>query len=507
MSVRLSISGNGKLSTKDQSEVVISYGLDESATPTATVDTFGEIPTIGITGKGNDVQTLNGTHPTSKLLLNNSIVFEDSIRGEFKGKVTDVSISTNSVSINAQSKFEVLKSVKTSPSFNGTLAGAFASYLELGGLVSADYEIDTSFSETNVVYPGWVESVWVQLKLLCATVEAEMYFQNDKIFVKPIAQKSFQLSNSETESFKFEAGSTVKSFLSELGETKYVTNGIVKTYSQNENISQVDIGSKNEIILSVDFSIDSLLQPTYTVVAPERLAEYALPSSVGETPSPEDANGFYCFLNNSGVPVLANVALGSGANLKVEKTDNPFEVKVVVTGPIEAINTPWTVEFARNKGALMIVGSGVLVKRKTYTSNTGSAEGNKDVQYPINPFLIKKSYLYSSSFKSGQKLSGPNVIISLSTNIIDEADGQEFGFLPGAIFKWKDSYYRVIAVKYDYTGVDISAVQYVTFENFNTLWEGLTYDDFTDAMFDPATNPTEAISFSDFAIIPLMEPV
>jgi hypothetical protein len=507
MGVKLTIDGNGKLSTKDQSEVVIGYGLSEGATPIATVDSSGEIPTMTISGEGNNVNTLGETHPSSKLLLNNQITFIDTLRGSFSGKITSVSLSNDTATISAQSKFESLNSVKTSPTFNGTLAGAFASYLELGGLTSSDYDIDASFESVDVVYPGWSEKVWVQLKLLCATVNAEMYFQENVIYVRPIAQKTFELSNSESEGFQFEIGNTVKSFISTLGKTTYVEGGIIKTYARGETVASVDAGASAEIALAVSFSVDEVNQPEYITDPPELIAKYVLPSSVGTVPA-SNPNGFYSFLDKNGNDVLYEVVQSTGASLVVEKNpDNPFELKIKITGPKEATNAPWTVEFSKGNPALMITGNGVKVDTSGHVFNTGSVEGNEGVSYPNNPFTTNKKYLYDSAFKSAQKLSGPNVIISLSTDMVDEADNQEFGFLPGAIFKWNDSTYRIQSVSYDYGSIGISAVQYVTFSQFNTLWNGLTYQDFTDTMFDPATNPTEAMSFSDFAIIPLMEPV
>jgi hypothetical protein len=507
MGVKLTIDGNGKLSTKDQSEVVIGYGLSEGATPIATVDTAGEIPTLNISGESNSIETLGATHPSSKLLLNNQIVFTDSVRGIFSGKVMGVSLSNDTVTISAQSRFESLNSVKTSPSINGTLAAAFASYFQLGGLISTDYNIHSSFASINVVYPGWSENVWVQLKLLCATVGAEMYFQNNVIYVRPVALKTLQLSNSESESFQFEIGNTVKSFVSTFGKTSYVVDGIIKTYDKGETVASVEAGATAEIILPVSFSVDEVNQPEYTVDSPELLAKYVLPTSVGIVPS-SNPNGFYCFLDKNGGRVLPEIVTATGAGLVVEKNpDNPFELNIKVTGPKEATNAPWTIEFSSGNPALMITGTGVKVDSSIHIFNTGSVEGNEGVSFPLNPFAINKKYLYDSAFKSAQKLSGPNVIIDLSTDMVDEADNQEFGFLPGAIFNWNDSTYRVESVSYDYGNIGITAVQYVTFAQFNTLWSGLTYGDFTDTMFNPATNPTEAMSFSDFAIIPLMEPV
>jgi hypothetical protein len=132
-------------------------------------------------------------------MLNNTIEFTDSLRGVFNGKVVSSSINNNVVSISAQSRFEKLNSVKKASDFVGTLAGAFEYYFELGSLIESDYEIDPSLEDIDVVFPGWNKNVWVQLKLLCATTNMEMYFQENKIIVAPVGLKSFTLKNAQAE--------------------------------------------------------------------------------------------------------------------------------------------------------------------------------------------------------------------------------------------------------------------------------------------------------------------
>jgi hypothetical protein len=271
VAVKLTIAGNGKFSTGDQSEVVISYDLSEGSTPIAPVNTSGEIPTMGITGQANFVETLDGTHPTSKLMLNNTIEFTDSLRGVFNGKVVSSSINNNVVSISAQSRFEKLNSVKQASDFVGTLAGAFEYYFELGSLIESDYEIDPSLEDIDVVFPGWNKNVWVQLKLLCATTNMEMYFQENKIIVAPVGLKSFTLKNAQAESFGADTPDSTKSFMFILGKTSYVEDAIIKAFGPEENAGSVDHNETEEKTIKVSVSVtpDSLNQPEYTVDYPE----------------------------------------------------------------------------------------------------------------------------------------------------------------------------------------------------------------------------------------------
>lgn len=511
MSVKLSTTGNGRFSVDNQSDVIVSYTVSEGATPIAPVDTSGEIPNMSLLGESNEVETLGASHPTSKLLLNNKIEFTDSIRGLFSGKIVSSSMLDVTVNVEAQSRFEVLNSTKKASDFVGTLAAAFAYYLELGGLVAADYEIDESLELINVVYPGWNQNVWIQLKLLCATVKTEMYFKENKIFVGPVAEKQFILKNSRNQTFSAQIPNSTKSFYSTLSKTSYIENGIIKAFGPGEDAGKVDSNEVKENIIVVDFSVtpDMVNQPEYTTVIPERYKVYVDPDSVGMVQT-EYPNGFYCFCDKNGKRVPAESVVNSGAGVKIETIDDPFAVLVKITGPNSDLDTPWSLDFLTvgdQTPALMIVGTGVLTKTTEYLFPTGSDEGDEEKTYPYNPFVTSKDYLYSSAARSAQKLSGPNVIISASTDEIDEADGQEFGFALGAIIDWNNSKYRITSANYSYGSVGIDASQYVTFSNFNETWIGLGFDEFTDIMFDPETNPDEAMTFNDFAIIPLMEPV
>jgi hypothetical protein len=159
-----------------------------------------------------------------------------------------------------------------------------------------------------------------------------------------------------------------------LGKTSYVEDVIVKGFGPEENPGSVDHNETEEKIVKVPISItpDSLNQPEYTVVSPELYTVLVDPDSVGTVPG-EYPNGFYCFCDKNGFRVPEESVINSGAGVKIETTDDPFEIKLIITGPNSALDTPWTLAFATKDDripALMVTGTGVLVKRSEHTFGT-----------------------------------------------------------------------------------------------------------------------------------------
>ena len=119
---------------------------------------------------------------------------------------------------------------------------------------------------------------------------------------------------------------------------------------------------------------------------------------------------------------------------------------------------------------------------------------------------MNDTYLYNTAYYTNQELCGPVVTFSFATDKIVEASNQEFGYLPGAIFSYGGSKYRITNASYDYGSISVDAKQYVTFADFNTLWAGKTIAQFNSTMLDPVTYPDEYMKYSDLTILPLMEP-
>lgn len=505
MTIQVTTTGNGKFSIGQQGNVITSYSLSESATATSVTNLSGEIPTLSIAGKRNDIQTLGPRHPSSLLLLDNAITLTDSQRGSFTGRVVDVNANLDTISVSAQSSFEPLNATYTAASYQGTVLGAIEYYLSLAGITGAT--IDASFGTINVVYPGWTGDLWTNLKLLCASVSAEMYVRNNVIFVMPRGTKTFDIRSTSSYSLDVIMPKEVKKSVFTLFDTSWVVDGIAKMYGAEDSAESIDFNEKKEISIKTDIALNSVNTPEYVAFPPITYIDYTQPDALGTTPA-DYPNGFYCLRDKNGRILPASVVSLAGVSVvpRVSAEDS-FEIILDVSGPNIQYNTPWTFEFSDKYPALMLTGTGAYAKSREVPFGTGLGVGNTDTSYDNNPFLASKQALYNTAYYANQQLGGPRVTISLATDIIEEANGQEFGFLPGAIFEWDGSKYRVENVSYSYGSIAITASQYVTFADFNTLWAGGTIADFNALMFDPTTHPDEFMKYSDLAIIPLMEPV
>jgi len=196
----------------------------------------------------------------------------------------------------------------------------------------------------------------------------------------------------------------------------------------------------------------------------------------------------------------------NGASIKAELTDNPYEIKIILTGPSTAYKAPWSLQFQQGKPALALTGTGALIQPEQVTFNTGTSIGDDVNEYSDNPFLVNDTYLYNTAYYTNQDICGPVVTFNFATDKIVEASNQEFGYLPGAIFSYGGSKYRITAASYNYGNISVDAKQYVTFADFNTVWAGNTFAQFNSTMLDQATYPDEYMKYSDLAILTLMEP-
>lgn len=503
MGITVSTTGNGKFSpTGDQSDVIVSYSISESASPVGLSDTSGEIPALSIVGESNKIETMGNTHPSSRLLIDNQLTLVDDLRGTFIGRVGSLSVDSNSVSANVFSKFEKLTATKRISPARGTLAEVFEAYFDEAGITS--YDISSALTE-QIVVPAWTDNIWNGLKKLCIASNTEIYFQNGVVYVKRRATKQINVTDITSESFEINLGEQAKTIKLTNIKTSWVEDAIAFTYGYGDSPESVEGDEVKEISVTSRVSLTSVNQPEYVTTSPDSYVEYISDRAIGTVPT-ELPNGFYSFRDKNGSIVPASVVASRGAGIKAEITDDPYEIKVTVTGPKGPLNTPWTLEFRDNYPALALTGTGTLTDQYSATFPTGSSLGDSENEYTDNPFLVNDIYFYNTAYYTCQQVAGPVVKFSFSTDKIEEASNQEFGYLPGAIFTYSGSKYRVRSVSYDYGNININADQYVTYADFNSLWTGKTFEDFNDVMLDPATYPDEYMKHSDFAILPLMEP-
>lgn len=501
MGITVSTTGNGKFSpTGDQSDVIVSYSMSESASPVGLSDSSGEIPALSIVGESNKIETYGTTHPSSRLLIDNQLTLVDDLRGSFTGRVGNLSVDSNSVSANVFSKFEKLNATKRISPARGTLAQVFQAYFTEAGITS--YDISASLNE-YIVVPAWTDNIWNGLKKLCIASNTEIYFMSGTVYVKRRATKQINVTDITSENFEISLGEQSKTIKLTNIKTSWVEGAIAFAYGYNDSPESVEGDEVKEFSVTSRVSLVSVNQPEYVTTSPDSYVEYISDRAVGTVPT-ELLNGFYSFRDKNGRIVESSQL--RGAKITAEITDDPYEIKLILTGPKGPLNAPYTLEFRDNYPALALTGTGTLTDQFSATFPTGSSLGDSENEYTDNPFLVNNAYFYNTAYYTAQQVAGPVVKFSFSTDKIEEASNQEFGFLPGAIFTYSGSNYRVRSVSYDYGSINVSADQYVTFADFETNWTGKTFAEFNSVMLDPTSYPDEYMKHSDFAIIPLMGP-
>jgi len=298
--------------------------------------------------------------------------------------------------------------------------------------------------------------------------------------------------------------------------TSYKTNSVVQSLSANidnmpsiakgatlsEGLS-VGAGETLKVRVQINASLDSVNQPTaVNAILP-------LPYTSG--------SGQYVVAGNDGILLQASQWTGEGGKLTVALTENPNEIELTIQAPVKTSLTHVTdaelgfapyrigVEIADGQEfpAIYITGTGVFYNKTTEVIKTG-ADVNAAIEVSApsidNPFITNVNDMYTRGAAAAQTICGPNVSLNESVSTI-----QAFGETPGKLRALESNKFRINSVSYTAEGTDVTGEIAATFADFNAIWTGLDFADFTNTALNPSTYPNEAMKFNEFTIIPLME--
>ena len=386
--------------------------------------------------------------------------------------------------------------------------------------------LEATLEAIPVNFIGWNGNVWEHLKMLCAGVSIsttdnvglETYIDGNALVFRVAKTSTIDLSehvSTETISVdSFQSAGSVEVFNY---NTSYGVNRIVQEQNRsnenllvNRNVSitdamQVDAGKTLTKRFKINATLEEVQQPTcVSQIIP-------LPYS-GST-------GQYVIVGNDNLPIEPAQWVGEGGSLSVSLTDVPDEIEITIVAPplasLPIADDPATVTYSPYKigvessgdtdyPAMYIVGTGVFFDKtsKVFVSGASDSYTSKDSATNIdNPFITNAFNQAVRGVAAAQAVCGPNVTLNQSV-YADLA----FGQTPGMMQLLKSNKFRITSVSYDPGSSTINAVPCASFTDFNAKWGTLDFADFTAAAFDPAVNPSNALKFNEFTIIPLMEP-
>jgi hypothetical protein len=536
MTIKL-INNNGSGSVADTSP--ISYSYSEEVTSLEPSNLTGGTSQVNVSALSVQSGKVGDSYPDSKLLINNSMSLLHSESGEIKFDVKKSSVNKNVVSIigdTLESRLNVEKTAEPHGGSGKTLLTAIKYYCGLGGISIANSNlifedgVDDLMDDVPVNFIGWRGNLWEHLKMLATAVSIsnsgntgfEFYINNDtlnfreaKTTVAQFDRKKLISQSLDIDSFDAAQDIEIYNY-----NTSYSTNRIVQDINLNRYSSTSDAqGATTNDSFQVNasesitrrFTINASLETVNQPVAVDGISPFPYPET-GEL-------GQYAISGADGVFIKASQWVGEGGSLKVSLTENPLEIEVTVTAPpkngLENIIGGGELSFepyrigvetsgSTDYPAIYITGTGVFYNKIQSTIKTGASDSYAPRQTAPtidNPFIINTKSLYSRGVAAAQAVCGPRITLTEDTSEV-----QAFGETPGSLRFVENNKYRIDSVSYRADGTNVTASPATDFDDFNSIWTGLTIEDFNETVIKPADFPQQAMKFNEFTIIPLTKP-
>jgi hypothetical protein len=532
MAIELTITGNGKFGGHSTS--LINYSADEDSTPTDPNDSsggYGQLTFEAVEDEDSD---------GSPLLINDGVTLSDGSNGRTGGVVTAVEANDGIVTVTSSSRIGILRARAQAQPYSGTLAGAFAYYLSLAGVVSG-YTVDATIASRPVAFPGWNDEVFVAVKRLCAAQEVEMSLVSNNIVLRPLRTRIAQNVHDTARGW-----SITNNDLAQNIEIYYYLNQQRTNYLAYppdisiESPSIGPVGDGETVILTADLSssLSAVNQPIpVTDVDPWYTGPDSVYTVIGKDNQPVD-------------PIWWQTHGGSITAVIGEDT-RTLTITVVGATDTEGLTAPYRIAQMDGEdtiNTLKVTGTGVFFNKQLITIPTG-AEVARTAQVVgatvDNEFITTLAEAYTAGLRTAQSYGSPDQQIRISATVVnrtgehgsvkyptfndfntinagktfntfntatgsttfdqfadayyllvaDNFENQAFGNAAGARVKFRDAWYRARKATITPEQIDYTAERDTMFSDLNTVWSGKTFADFNTRWAGK--------SFEDMAVIPL----
>jgi len=519
------LTGSGTI--EPNSLMMFSYTEDvTSLEPDDLTGGAGQVSFSAIRARQKNVT--GNLHPSSKLLINNTLLLEDDRYGavEFIGR--DVNIIDDVVSVTGNTIQGRLNVEVTAPPHGGTGSTLWTAIITYCNLVSISPVIDSNLQTTLDAIPvnfiGWQGNLWENLKALCAAVSLsdtdniglEMFINENELEFREaknrqitlgddVISKAIDIKNLEAEQSKeiiiYRTSYGVNQVIAEQGRAELT--GATENVTISDSM-QVDPGETVIKRFSVNASLDSVNQP----VNVSAISTLPYTGSTGE----------YVVVGSDDLPVLPAQWQAQGGSLTVSLTENPNEIELVIVAPpateLPTADDPQTVTLGPYKigvessgeeeyPALYITGTGVFfeTENKTFLSGVPIEYLAQEEGSQIDNIFMNRDFDISCrGVAAAQVACGPDVQMNITL-----AESGTFGETIGQVFYDEQNKFRVINATFSDSQVDLTAEGCANFIDFENIWTGKTFAEFTARAGDNATYGDQAMKFNEFTVIPLME--
>lgn len=488
------VSGSGNF--KDAS--LISFSYSEDATPVSPAELNGG--TGQVTAQLVSDDTTRGT----RIAINNEASLSDEDYGDINFTIKRLSINEGLVTLTGETLQAKLDVNITAPPYGSdaggyTLATAITDYCGLVGVdVNFEAGLLAKIELIDVDFMGWSGNLWEHLKMLCAAypIDAdgnfmEMYITGNQLWVRQAVSTTLDtagiISSESIEIDNYDAAQTVT--LAKYS-TDYRQYDLIRQQGiENQNFANLDLVS-----ITDSFQVKANEKITRRILVNASLEYVENPIAVQSISFPVTASQ-YVIVGKDDVPLTPSQWYSQGGAVDVSLTENPNEIEITITGANYPELEPFKIGVESSGGqdypAFYLIGTGVFFERTEHTIYTGApATDDASATLIDNPFIVNDEVFWHSASKIAAELCGPKFILSQSI-----PSGVQFGVATGSIVGAFDAKFRIDKSSFSQSEVSIQGSSYMTFDDFNAVWDGATLEDVSISM--------DGMSYNEFNIVAL----
>ena len=504
---------------------LIDFAYSESATPLEPSSLDGGVSQITFSAEAVSANKLGNSHPNSKLLINNDVTITDALNGMLSAKVSKVSVNAGVVSVTADSALAKMNTKVSAPPVSGDLKDAVTAYCDLAYITPVfEGTLEADMAATPVQLPAWTGNLWDKLKEFCACtlvndkpIEVVSTFEGVTFRYAKENETRFEERNADF-SISIDSFDAAKSVSMPRSYTEYGENKVIYELSNYEDGADPTETFKASIMDSLQVEAGQTIKKRFNINATlNSVNQPECVETITRTPPAPYAGttGQYVVVGSDNLPIKPSQWIGLGGSLVVDLTDNPGEIEITVTAPplseLEKVSggnglAPYSIGIESSGDgdypALWITGTGVFYHQKKFNIPTGSDADNptESAATVETPMLVDSDAFWTKAALAAQKACGPLVEVSISM----PAD-LPYGTGIGAVFETESNKFRVNSVSYNVADATMSATPCAEISDFNSIWTGKTFADFTSIAISGETMPDQALLFNEFTVIPLME--
>lgn len=455
---------------------VTTFSVSEDSTPIDPSDSTGAVGqfTFGI---DEDVNT--------KLLLEATVNLSDQSQGVTSGMVRGISSNNGDVTVTADSRLALLATKRQAQPFTGTLENAFLYYLGLVGITSG-IVVDSTIASRAVIYRGWNEDVWTQLKKLCTAEQVEISLASDNVILRPLRGRVAETYRAGDRTWAMDTSQMARSVEIYYYQNQYRTSSLAYPeggWNAEVPIFNVNAGETTTYDIPLTSSLSSITQPVPQL-------------SVSPTYS---ASSVYAVSGVDGLPIPVAQWVDGGGSLTVAINEDTRSLTVTIVGAKETQYSPYSIALSdgENKySTLRLVGTGVFTNAIKLTGKTSvdPAKVSEEIGATVeNEFIRTAQQAYEAMAWMKKRYAGPQYTLNVTGGGINRiGDSGSYAYPTIEEFDAHHVGDTIASFNTEYSGDTIA--------QFNDYWNGTVADDFANQAFGNVSGAREKFDNAWFRI-------